>query len=158
MARPRSTDEPPARSFVTRDFESQISNPMWTPGVEPGQRAFQTPALPSELSPRLSATSGHRTRDLPVDNRALCPSELWRLVCELSVVKDQSAEGRGFAPLARLSAGAALAPRCNSHSANPRTRATAPTCDDATSSAEGGDSNPQGRVGHSRFRGGCLAS
>ena len=55
---------------------------MWTPGVEPGRRAFQARALPVELNPLLRprtnaaiaiAASGNRTRDLPVDNRTLLP-------------------------------------------------------------------------------------
>jgi hypothetical protein len=56
---------------------------MWTPGIEPGLRALQTRALPVELSTRLlltRATSGNRTRDLSVDNRTLCLTELWRQI------------------------------------------------------------------------------
>ncbi len=54
---------------------------MWTPGIEPGHEVLQTPALPSELSPRLAgaqlrrqiAANGNRTHIFPVDNRTLSP-------------------------------------------------------------------------------------
>jgi hypothetical protein len=50
---------------------------MWIPGIEPGQEALQTSALPSELNPRracrANAANGGRTHDLSVDNRTLIP-------------------------------------------------------------------------------------
>src|SRR3954453_13803922 len=54
---------------------------MWTRGIEPRPRVFQTRALPLEPVPpdfHSSAASGNRTHDLSVDNRTLCLSELWR--------------------------------------------------------------------------------
>jgi hypothetical protein len=52
---------------------------MWTPGIEPGHGALQTPALPTELSPPVranarsaNATNGTRTRGLLRDKQALC--------------------------------------------------------------------------------------
>ena len=50
---------------------------MGQAGIEPAFAVLQTAALPIELPTRY-ATNGNRTRDLAVDNRMLCPTELWR--------------------------------------------------------------------------------
>ena len=58
---------------------------MWTPGLEPGRRAFQTRALPIELSPlpvRLSRTppAGLEPATFRLTTGRSVPSELWRLI------------------------------------------------------------------------------
>ena len=99
---------------------------MWTPGVEPGPEGFQASALPVELSPRLRPFHARSAPPAGIEPATfrLTTGRSVRLSyggVSLALFTCQrhaddcvpSAEGRGFEPLARLSAGAALAPRCN---------------------------------------------
>jgi hypothetical protein len=60
--------------FQISNFKSEISDFNVDSWIRTRIDAvLQTAALPLELSPRRGdAASGNRTRDLPVDNRALC--------------------------------------------------------------------------------------
>src|SRR3954462_15047612 len=82
---------------------------MWTRGIEPRPRVFQTRALPLEPGPpdfHSSAASGNRTHDLSVDNRTLCLSELWRRLLSLVIGPSVAVtEGEGFEPSSQLLSG-----------------------------------------------------